>query len=109
MAFTDALSNALTKDMSEIKETELDHPGQVERLHLEFESNSGFEDVFVDKLGRLIVPNDDKWRYLKSVHRGNGHGSQKVVRIEKRYEGDQETDLVIYLAAAVEVTHAQVD
>jgi len=95
--------------MSEIKETELDHAGRVERLHLEFEQDASFQDVFVDNLGRLVVLKEDRWYSLKSVCRGNGHAAQKVVRIEKRYEGERETNLIIYLSSTEEGINAQVD
>ena len=100
-SFTKELSEALTRDMSEIHETELDHAGEVESFWLKFaygSSTGSHEDVFVDKLGRLVVPIEERWNHLTDVRRGMANQWQKVVRIEKRFSGDKETDLVIYLS-----------
>jgi len=99
-SFTQELSEALTRDMSEIHETELDHSGKKEEMILVFGLGTrcaSHEEVFVDKLGRLVVPMEERWFQLKEVQRDNSP-KQSIVRIEKRFSGDKETELVIYLS-----------
>jgi hypothetical protein len=101
--FVQDLGAAITKDMAEIKETELDKtPGSYMSVQLRF--NTGRVDnatLLVDLLGRLVVPVDPQWKDLESAVITSDEGvigpHRKVVRQETRYRGDIPSSQVIYL------------
>jgi len=97
--FVRELGEAITSDMAEIRETELDHPGGYRNIFLEFENETfnGEDDVLIDRLGRLVVPNEMPWVTLTKVDLRDGVGERKVVKKEQRYEGDSVVALVIYV------------
>ena len=100
--FVAGLGEALTKDMAELKETELDHAGGYEWVDLHFKD--GEDDralLFVDKLRRLVVPDDPRWKRLECISFEGEHAvlRQRVVRKENRYEGDRVCAIVIYAEA----------
>lgn len=100
--FVKALGEAITNDMAELRETEFDHPGSYRHLQLEFENcaYNGFDDVLVDRLGRLIVPNEMPWSDLKAVRYADERFSRPVVKKEPRYEGAKSAALVVYVESA---------
>jgi len=97
--------------MAEIRETQLDQTGGYQSLTLEFEQSAfnGEDEVLVDKLGRLFVPNMQPWPQLDRVaFKSNPDVWRKVVKKEPRYEGEKVTALVIYLESE-EATDAEMD
>lgn len=95
--FVRDLSAAITKDMAQLRETELDMAGGYSNMFLAFENKeyNGFVDVFVDKMGRLVTPAGQPWETLVEVM--VGHTTRRVLSKEIRYEGDTPKALVIYL------------
>jgi hypothetical protein len=93
------LGKAITDDMAEIRETELDHPGGYKNIFLEYENEAynGDDDVLVDRLGRLVVPNEMPWTSLVRADFRDGVGDRNVIRKEPRYEGDKVVALVVYV------------
>lgn len=106
--FARALARAISEDIADIRETELDHTGGYEVVSLDFGNVGGQETMFVDKLHRLIVPMEDRWQQLESVRFKEDEESRKVVKIEKRYQGDRVSALVIYVESK-EVTGVTLD
>jgi len=100
--FVKELSAAITQDMAEIRETELDRPGGFRKAALKFKDatlDTDGCDVFVDRLGRLVTPNNEPWTLLEAVQLDDDRQQRKVVKREPRYEGEKIADLVIYLEA----------
>jgi len=100
--FVKELGAAITKDMAEIRETELDRSGCFRQARLEFTDRSLDSDkcdVFVDRLGRVVTPNGEPWTLLETVLFENETGVRGVVKREPRYEGDRVVALVTYLEA----------
>lgn len=100
--FVKDLSTAITKDMAEIRETELDRPGGFRKAVLLFRDvslNTDGCDVFVDRLGRLVTPSGEPWTLLEKVKLDDDREPRRVVKREQRYEGEQVSSLVIYLEA----------
>lgn len=98
--FVKDLGNAITKDMAEIRETDLTQSGGYQRVLLEFENSTlnGIYDVLVDKLGRLVVPAGSPWN--RALWATCEDGVRKIVlKCEDRYSGDRLTAQVIYLEA----------
>lgn len=98
--FVKDLGNAITKDMAEIRETDLTESGGYSRLDLEFENShfDGFYDVLVDKLGRLVFPVGAPWDQLTAATDSGGR-RRRVVNREPRYAGEKRTATVVYLEA----------
>lgn len=98
------LGVAITKDMAEIRETELDRPGCFRIAYTMFKDASGKltpglpDELFVDRLGRVISPVGRGWERLERVKFEN-EDWRNVVKREKRYEGDKVIALVAYLEA----------
>lgn len=98
--FVKDLGKAITKDMAEIRETDLTQSGGYQRVHLEFENSTldGVYDIFVDKLGRLMVPAGSPWN--RALWATCEDGVRKMVlKCEDRYVGDRVSSQVIYLEA----------
>jgi hypothetical protein len=101
--FTQNLNDALTKGMGSIQETEFDSTGVFRKAFLEFESegNNCRMDVFVDRLGRVVLPAEEVYSRLLRVSFFREGGSKvvvhDVVRMESRYEGHRKSALVVYL------------
>ena len=98
--FVKDLGTAITKDMAEIRETELDRPGGYHKAHLMFQDpnlDTYGCDVFVDRLGRLVTPSGEPWTLLDKVQLDDDRDPRKVIKREQRYEGDKVASLVIYL------------
>lgn len=104
--FADNLSDAVAKGMGDIRETEMDLTGYYRTAHLEFAGIGGDrqEEVFVDRLNRVILPARGNYKGLMAITlfdpAYDGPGSwdrQEVVRLERRYRGDDMSTLVVYL------------
>lgn len=101
-SFVSGLGEALAKDMSEIRETNLDSAvtGNVD-VQLRFKDGRT-EDAYlpIDLMGRLVVPADPQWEDLESVVfvEKNQGAARAVVRQETRFEGETPCSKVIYLA-----------
>lgn len=107
--FVKDLSVAITKDMAEIRETELDRSGCYRKAQLKFKDSRLDTDegeVFVDRLGRLVTPNSAPWPSLETVQFEQDTSARHVVKSEPRYEGDKSVALVIYLEAKEGDVHA---
>lgn len=97
--FVKDLSSAISKDMAEIRETELNSSGGFKKAKLVFKDpslNSESCDVFVDRLGRLVVPNGAPWTLLEEVHLEEDR-LRRVLKKETRYEGEKAAATIIYL------------
>jgi hypothetical protein len=101
--FLGQLQVAISKSSATIRETELDRAGGFQKaiLHYEDELFDSVVEVFVDRLGRIILPaSEPAYRALRGVTFMNGsESSHEVVKIETRYQGEEEQDLVLYLEA----------
>jgi hypothetical protein len=103
--FIKELSAAITKDMAEIRETEFDRPGGYRRIFLMFENDSldGEDDVLIDRFGRLVVPNEAPWNFLKAVRYPEERVHRMVVNKEPRYSGEQAEALVVYVESPEDI------
>ena len=103
--FVEDLNEVLSLEDRSIKETSLDKSGGFKKADLVFADHSldGEEDVFVDMLGRLVLPPEQKYQELMSVTLKMSNGGppvvQQVVNMETRYEGNYVSAFVIYLDA----------
>jgi len=98
--FIHDLSEAITKDMAEIRETVLDRAGFYRNATLKFNEpslNTSCE-VFVDRLGRVVTPCSGLWAKLCSVC-FDGEEPRAVIKREPRFEGEKPVALVSYLEA----------
>lgn len=106
--FVGELNEALSEEDKSIRETELDHSGGFKKVYLEFadEGLNSTEDVFVDRLGRLVVPPEQKYQELQKVTfisiNGGDTSPRRVVNFESRYEGDIISAFVVYLESEEE-------
>ena len=113
--FVDELGQALTKEMATIRQTELDQSGHYEEVFLVFadQTLNRSQDVFVDRLGRVVLPAKPEYDQLLSVAFMSSNGEGKVTRVvvdkEPRYEGTRRSSLVIYLDAEKEDAHERID
>jgi hypothetical protein len=96
--FVHDLSKAITEDMAEIRETELDKAGFYREATLEFDDTTLRTtcEVFVDRLGRVVTPCSGMWVRLKLVQFA-GEEPRKVLKKEPRFEGERPVALVMYL------------
>lgn len=96
--FVKALRKSLTDEMGIIRETELDRSGgfQAATLLAEPEGIARVEDVFVDRLGRVIFPARRRFEEIELVSLDQGP-FREIVRREPRYEGDCQVAWVCYL------------
>jgi len=102
--FVDELNEALSEEDRSIRESVLDKSGGFRKAHLEFADHSldGEEDVFVDTIGRLVVPPEQKYQELQRVTILDANGGipptpRQVVGLENRYEGQYVSAFVIYI------------
>lgn len=110
------LNEALTDEFGSIRQTDLDRPGHFEEVLLVFEDvpvgtedvsvdskgrSSVTQDVFIDRLGRMVLPAKAEYESLKEVHfmseNGEGPIVKEVINKEPRYEGTRKSALVVYL------------
>lgn len=95
--FIGDLGRAIGEDMAAIRETELDRPGRYADVNLYFKDGRvDAARLFVDQLGRIIVPVDPQWETLEYAVVESG-SKRKVVRQETRYEGERPSVQVVYL------------
>jgi hypothetical protein len=86
---------ALTQDLAEIRETEFDEVGEYQDATLVIEGSAITLEVFVDRLGRVILPAQGNAVQFVSIP--SGAVPRKVIRIENRYRGDRPITQVLYL------------
>lgn len=119
-AFIHELKGALDQEAQTIRETELDQVGEYREATLTFRSCAQIPDsdvsilrtgnftqtlqVFVDKLGRVILPARNEYEHLESITFTDGsNGSEirteprPVTNTEARYRGPKIVAYVIYL------------
>lgn len=85
--FIRALETALREEAQTIRETDLDHAGGFERGRLFMPGRESQEEsLFVDRLGRVMLPGDPVYETVTAVEIV-GHKQQKVTKIEPRYTG----------------------
>ena len=101
--FVDRLRASLTEEMGIIRETELDRTGGFRRAKLK--ACSSFcetmhelpdREVFVDRLGRVLLPARDPYAHVELVSL-DGNPFQEIVQREPRYEGENQVAWVCYL------------
>jgi hypothetical protein len=116
--FVEDLRGALTEEYSTIRQTDLDRPGHFEEVLLVFENPRLLEqdtpvvvdkngrmtytqDVFIDRLGRLVLPAKAEYDDLKEVHFMSDNGEGPIIKEgvsrEPRYEGTRKSALVVCL------------
>jgi len=95
--FVKGLSEAITEDTAEMRETELYHYAGYKQLMIHFEDErlDGRASVLVDRFGRLIVPNEMPWTSVTKVRYPDESFTRPVVRKELRYEGYEATSMVL--------------
>jgi len=96
--FVDSLGKAMTEEMLTLRETELDRSGgfQTATLLASLDGVARVEDIFVDRLGRVIFPAKEKFAEVELVSLDQGPFLE-IVRREPRYEGDRQVAWVCYL------------
>jgi hypothetical protein len=110
-SFVNDLKTALDDEARTIRETELDQVGEYQEATLSFrvsEDGVGRTDektqVFIDKLGRALLPPDSRYRDLEKIYfPGEGNGSEPVARdvvnVETRFKGQKISSYIVYLEA----------
>ena len=78
-----------------IRETELDRLGGFEIGRLETADENWEASIFVDRLGRVVLPGESKYENISSVSLGGK--THKVTRVEPRYQGTRLAAWVYYL------------
>jgi hypothetical protein len=99
--FIKSLAEAISQDMTDIRETELDRAGGYEQVVL-LDTEGGREAInaFVDRLSRVIIPIQPKPYEIHAVEfPRNGITPRKVVRTEIRHLGERPVAKVLYLEA----------
>ena len=102
-SFVTELNKAITEEMATIRQTELGQSGHFEEVFLVFADSTlnRTQDVFVDRLGRLVLPAKPEYETLLTVSFRSMNGEErtvrKVVNKEPRYEGAHRSALVICL------------
>ena len=98
--FVETLKKALMEEDGTIRETELNRSGQYKRALLHY-SDSAFdavENIYVDGLGRVILPPVENYRQLAGITFLDKSEERKAVAaLEVRFQGRQESDYVLYL------------
>lgn len=103
--FVDDLNEALSEEEQSIRETTLDKSGGFKKAHLRFADSNldRVEDIFMDTLGRVVLPPEQEYQELQSVAiievNGGKQHTQAVVSLETRFEGEHVSAFVIYLEA----------
>jgi hypothetical protein len=97
--FIKDLGEAISQDMTDIRETELDRAGGYEKIILLDTAGGRVAiDAFVDRLGRIVIPIQEKPYEIQAVVSANGSTTpRKVVRTEIRHLGDRQVAKVLYL------------
>jgi len=106
--FVKSLEAALREEAQIIRETEFSQSGGFERGWLNIAGHeSRDEDLFVDRLGRVVLPGDQMYEGVTAVSI-IGESRRRVARIEPRYKGNKRVAWVCYLEKK-ETNHAGVD
>lgn len=100
--FVDELGEALSEEDRSVRETQLEHSGGYRKAHLKFSDSSLniTTDVFVDQLGRLILPPEQVYQELTGaifIDTNGGENLRGICNLEKRYEGSTVSAFVVYL------------
>jgi hypothetical protein len=101
--FVAELNQVITEEMATIRQTDLNKSGHYEEAFLTFADSTmnRTQDVFVDQLGRLVLPAKPEYETLLSVSfrsvNGEGEDTRTVVSKEPRYEGTRRSALVVCL------------
>lgn len=105
--FVEGLKKALTEEMGVIRETELDRVGGFKRATLLACPNgvARVEDVFVDRLGRVLLPARSPFDEAELISLDQ-EPFREIVRREPRYEGENQVAWVCYLETGDGVPHA---
>ena len=110
-SFVNELKTALDEEAKTIRETDLDQvAGEYQEVVLSFrvdESGAGSQEraqVFVDKLGRIVLPPDARYQELEEVifldeENGGEPTNRNVVKVESRFKGQKVSSYVVYLEA----------
>ena len=108
-AFVHALEAALRDEAQTIRETEFNQSGGFERgwLHI-VGHESREENLFVDRLGRVVLPGDQTYEGVIAVSL-IGSTRRKVTRIEPRYKGNRRVAWVCCLEPQRETDDAELD
>ena len=94
--FVDSLDSAIKQEAATIRETELDRVGKFVPCQLIIGEEEAFNtSVFVDRLGRVILPGEAKYEQTVCVRLGDK--AHPVSRVESRYQGEQLVAWVCYL------------
>jgi hypothetical protein len=96
--FVHNLKAAISEEMSSIRQTELDKIGGGFRSAILAPGEDTPIQVFVDKLGRVILPADTDIKSLSTIQFDDNGAVRTVVQFEPRYEGDKQVAWVVYLA-----------
>jgi hypothetical protein len=96
--FVHSLKAALTEEMAAIRQTELDTVGGGFRSAVLSPGDGVAQQVFVDKLDRVILPVDEMVKEISTIRFEDNGGERSVVQLEPRYEGDKQVAWVVYLA-----------
>ena len=109
-SFVYELRTALDEEAKTIRETELDQVGEYRNVAVRIPSDTeaGVDwasetlDVFVDRLGRVLLPPKKKFEQAISVtflddENGGESTLKKVVQVENRFKGQKLAAYVIYL------------
>lgn len=96
--FVRDLGRSLIEEMGAIRETEFDRTGGFRRATLlaHPEGVARVEDVFVDRLGRVLIPARAPFDEAELVSLDQGPFLE-IVRREPRYEGGKQVAWVCYL------------
>ena len=96
--FVGNLRTALTEEMGTIRETEFDRTGGFKRAALLTQPGGlrMVEDVFVDRLGRVLLPVRYPFNDAELISLDGG-AFREIVRREPRYEGEKQVAWVCYL------------
>jgi hypothetical protein len=96
--FIKELGAAISQDMTDIHETELDRSGGYEKITLlDMDEHSEGLDALVDRLGRVVIPVQERSWEIKAVIVSPATIRRRVVRTETRYLGDRPVAMVLYL------------
>ena len=94
--FVKDLGEAIEANARIIRETDLSLTGGYRSATITVGPHSWETDVFVDRLGRVVMPGRKASEDIEAVTL-QGKGSQKVLNKEPRYRGNDLTAWVLYL------------
>lgn len=108
--FVQELAEALSKDIANIRETELDLSGGFESMVLHFEDEDHLIGSFaVDRLRRVMLPPVPSYKKVRAITFEDSDKEKAVVRIEERFKGNRVSAFVVYVEALEEEPHDRLD